>query len=193
MNTATPARESKFFVVSGYKPVGSSDNGICERCGTLCPRQTVIMAAVGADGLVNENIYAHWGVCCAAQYCYGTKTAKNRDRVLSDVRRYEEYRAHEIESWNRRIATDKTSVWVETVRMGVHATRTESHIQEHNSIREAANVKFMRTGLRPPGSFLMANTEGHEVRVMPSRLGEVEYYTSIGFVQATAIVQVTES
>lgn len=193
MNATSAVRESKFFVVSGYKPIGSSDNGICERCGTLCPRQTVIMAAVDADGYVNEGVYAHWGVCCAAQYCYGAKTAKNRDRVLSSICQYQEYREEEIKSWNRRIATDNTSVWVETIRVGIHATRTETHIQEHNSIREAANVKFMRTGLRPPGSFLMANNQGHEVRVMPSRIGEVEYYSSIGFVQVTDIVRLHDA
>lgn len=179
-----------FFVVKGYKPVGSSDNGICERCGTLCPKQTVIMAAVDAEGLVNEAIYAHWGVCCAAQYCFGAKTERNRKKVLALVQKEEEYRRYQVEQWNGRIATDNITIYYQNVAMGIHAYLTEKTPIAHHSVREAANVRYMQTGLPRVGSFMMTNNHGHEVRVCSSIPGEVAYYTSIGFAQVTDIVAV---
>lgn len=175
-------------IIAGFKPVAKSDNGVCERCGTLCPKQTVIMASCDQDGNVDGMVTNHWGVCCAAQYCFGTKSDRNRKRVLALVEKAEQERKMQTEAWDVRIAVDCHTVAYIHIPMGIHAHRTERQICRHNSIREAANVRYMKTGLPRVGSFLMANDQGHEVRVLQGRAGEIEYYASKGFAQVTQVV-----
>lgn len=172
-------------IVSGFKPVAKTDNGICERCGTLCPKQTVLMASCDAEGNIDGCVTAHWGVCCAAQYCFGTKTERNRKRVLALVEEYEQEKRYQEEAWTARIATGTVQVWWEWKSTGSgYRYKTDPVNIDHGSVMAHANALFARTGRPLFGTFAMAHADGRIVKTT-GEAGEVAYYTAAGFVQCT--------
>ncbi len=172
-------------VIAGFKPVAKTDNGICERCGMLCPKQTVLMASCDSDGVVDGMVTAHWGVCCAAQYCFGTKSESSRKKVLAMVEKADMERRMQIESWECRIATGTIQTYRERKYTGSGYGYWSDPISiDHGSIRAHANALFHRTGNPLFGTFAMTHPDGREVRTT-GKADEVAHYARLGFVQTT--------
>lgn len=176
--------------ISGFKPVAKSDNGICERCGTLCPKQTVLMASCDEGGIVDGLVTAHWGVCCAAQYCFGTKSELNRKKVNALIEKAESERKMQIESWLFRIATGTTHTYRERKYTGSGYSYLDDPVTvDYGSVMGLANKLFSMTGMHLFGTFGMAHQDGRIVRTT-GKPDEVAFYSSLGFVRCTPVNQV---
>jgi hypothetical protein len=167
--------------IKGFRPVAAADSGECDRCGTICPKERVLMAAVDADGVVRKDMTESWGKCCAAAYCYGSKSKTNRDRVTSAIAEYQRNEQAQHHMWMRRIATDATFEYVD-----VRYTNSGFRIEERKTIHlecvlSAANRKYSATRLPVEGSIAMINDQGHMVRTAADRPQEREFYASKGF------------
>jgi hypothetical protein len=167
--------------IKGFRPVAAADSGECDRCGTICPKERVLMAAVDADGVVRKDMTESWGKCCAAAYCYGSKSKANRDRVSSAVAEFQRNEQAQHDQWMRRIATDSTFVYT-NVRYTAsgYAIKDESVI-DLGCVLGACNRKYSATGLPVQGSIAMINDQGHMVRTAGDRPQEREFYASKGF------------
>jgi hypothetical protein len=164
-------------LIAGFRPIGAADSGNCDRCGTLCPKERVLMAAVDGDGNTDGSMTESWGKCCAAQYRYGDRSAASLRRVDAEVA------AHRQEQeWKRTVLRRRIATGVEVAIRGIGTT---TYVRM-DCVRAAANKLFAVSGGRRVGSFLMANASGHEVRTEEA---DREFYASMGFHQVTAAAE----
>jgi hypothetical protein len=181
-NTHTMNATTELIQVKGYKVLGASDEGQCDRCGKQGLKRTVAIQAVDADGLGFSDSVEHWGVCCAAYAKYGSKGSKAMARIEAEATRADNDRAYEIETKGKRIAADLTYSY--KVMFPVSHTETLTF----DCLKSAANRKYAMTGRSLVGSYFASNDQGHIVRVDGKDAADVSFYTERGFVQVTAPV-----
>jgi hypothetical protein len=172
---------SNMIHIKGFRPVGAADSGACDRCGTICPKERVLMAAVDQDGLTIADMTESWGKCCAAAHCYGSKSKTNRDRIDSAIAEYQRNKAVEEQCLMARIATDNTYIHVTTTYTPSGYPMREQRVITLNCIVESANKRYSSTNLPIAGSSLMANDEGHMVRISGDRPAERIFFEARGF------------
>lgn len=148
--------------MSGFKVIGMAEEGICDHCGTVCPRRRVAVQAVYADGSTGE--VESWGVVCAGQARYGRRSTSNGERVRREAEQADHLaeleRAERDRRFRHRVAGE--------VPAGVNA-------------KSAANYRYHRTGRPLVGSYFLANAAGEIVRVDGTDLADVELFTARGF------------
>lgn len=175
MNTAT-----EIIQVKGFKVLGASDEGKCDRCGKEGLKRTVAVQAVDADGLGFSSEVEHWGVCCAAYAKFGSKSYASQNKVVAEASRADMERAYTIETKMARIA----SSLVYTYRVMFPVSHTETIT--FDCLRAAANRKYGLTARPRIGSYFATNEQGHIVRVDGTDSADVAFYAERGFVQTTA-------
>lgn len=169
-----------------FRPVAKSDNGVCERCGTLCPKETVMVSSCDGEGNPDGEVTMHWGVCCTAQYCYGGKSERNRKKVKAAIEQYELQQKWEEENRIFRIANGTTRTYTE-YRYTTSGLRYNSEpiTVNYGTVKGHANALYHITRHPLPGSFFMSHPDGRMVRTN-GKPSDVAFYTNAGFVQATA-------
>jgi hypothetical protein len=177
MNATTELIQAK-----GYKVLGASDEGKCDRCGKEGLKRTVAIEAVDCDGLGFSDAVEHWGVCCAAYAKYGSKGSKAMARIEAEATKADNERAYEIEAKGKRIASDLTY----TYKVMFPVSHTETMM--FDCLKSAANRKYAMTGRSLAGSYFASNEQGHIVRVDGKDVSDVSFYTGLGFSQITAAV-----
>ena len=177
MNAAT-----EMIQVKGYKVLGASDEGQCDRCGKQGLKRTVAIQAVDADGMCFSDVVEHWGVCCAAYAKYGSKGSKAMARIEAEATKADNDRAYEIETKAKRIASDLTYTY--KVMFPVSHTETMTF----DCLKSAANRKYAMTGRSLSGSYFASNDQGHIVRVDGKDSTDVAFYSNLGFSQITTAV-----
>lgn len=179
MNSAT-----EMIQVKGYKVVGTSDEGKCDRCGKEGLKRTVAIQAVDADGLGFSDVVEHWGVCCAAYAKFGSKGSAAMARIEAEATKADNERAYEIEMKGKRIASDLTY----TYKVAFPVSHTETITFE--CLRGAANRKYAMTGRSLAGSYFASNEQGHIVRVDGKDASDVAFFAARGFSQITTAVPI---
>ena len=177
MNATTHTAE--MIQVKGYKVLGASDEGKCDRCGKQGLKRTVAIEAVDADGLGFSDVVEHWGVCCAAYAKYGSKGSKAMARIEAEATKADNERAYEIETKGKRIASDL----VYTYKVMFPVSHTESIT--FDCLKSAANRKYAMTGRSLDGSYFASNNQGHIVRVDGKDAADVVFYADRGFSKIT--------
>ena len=171
--------QNEIIRIAGFKVVGSSDEGKCDRCGKQGLKRTVAIQAVDADGLGFLDGVEHWGVCCAAYAKYGSKGGKAMARIEAEATKADNDRAYEIETKGKRIASDL----VYTYKVMFPVSHTESIT--FDCLKSAANRKYAMTGRSLSGSYFASNEQGHIVRVDGNDAADVAFYAERGFSQIT--------
>jgi hypothetical protein len=167
---------SIYIEIKGFRPIGAADSGECDRCGTMCPKERVLMAVVDQDGNTVANMTENWGKCCAAQYCYGAKTQANRRKVEAAISQYQAEIDWKRAMLKRRIATG-THMMIKT--FAGYQTLTDT------CMKQMANRLYSMSGAPRVGSFFMQNPDGHVVRTSES---DSAFYADMGFVQISQAV-----
>ena len=173
---------AEMIQVKGYKVLGASDEGKCDRCGKEGLKRTVAIQAVDVDGLGFSDAVEHWGVCCAAYAKYGSKGSKAMARIEAEATKADNDRAYEIETKSKRIASDL----VYTYKVMFPVSHTESIT--FDCLKSAANRKYALTGRSLAGSYFASNDQGHIVRVDGKDAADVAFYAGRGFSQMTTSV-----
>ena len=173
---------AELIQVKGYKVLGASDEGQCDRCGKQGLKRTVAIQAVDVDGLGVSDAVEHWGVCCAAYAKYGSKGSKAMARIEAEATKADNDRAYEIEAKVKRIASDLTYTY--KVMFPVSHTETMTF----DCLKSAANRKYAMTGRSLSGSYFASNDQGHIVRVDGKDAVDVSFYGERGFTQITTAV-----
>ena len=168
--------------VKGYKVLGASDEGKCDRCGKQGLKRTVAIQAVGADGLGFSIDVEHWGVCCASYAKFGSKSYASQSKVIAEATKADNDRAYEIETKGKRIASDL----VYTYKVMFPVSHTESIT--FDNFKSAANRKYAMTGRSLDGSYFASNDQGHIVRVDGKDAADVAFFIERGFSQITEAV-----
>lgn len=168
-------------IITGFKIIGSSDEGQCDRCGKQGLKRTVAVAPCDADGL-EIGIVEHWGVCCAAYAKHGKRSVAAQNKVIAEAKQADDARAYELSTKVARIADGLTT----TYRVSFPVSHTESVTFCH--IKDMANWKYRRTGRNLNGSYFASNAMGHIVRVDGKDTEDVSFYAGMGFVQITSAV-----
>ena len=174
--------QNEIIRIAGFKVVGSSDEGKCDRCGKEGLKRTVAIQAVDADGLGFSMDVQHWGVCCAAYAKFGSKSNANQTKITADANKADLDRAYEIEAKGKRIASDL----VYTYKVMFPVSHTESIT--FDCLKSAANRKYAMTGRSLSGSYFASNEQGHIVRVDGNDAADVAFYAERGFSQITITV-----
>ena len=174
MNAAT-----EMIQVKGYKVVGASDEGKCDRCGKEGLKRTVAIQAVDVDGLGFSDAVEHWGVCCAAYAKFGSKSYASQSKVVAEANKADMERAYEIETKGKRIASDL----VYTYKVMIPFSHTESIT--FDCLKGAANRKYAMTGRKLEGSYFATNEQGHIVRVDGKDAADVSFFAARGFSKIT--------
>lgn len=164
-----------------YKVIGSSDEGMCDRCGKEGLKRTVAVVACDADGaeLAGEE---HWGVCCAAYAKFGSKSYASQNKIVAEAMKADAAREYDVDTRVARIATGL----IHTYREMFPVSHTETIT--FDCLKAAANYKYRLTGRGLAGSYFASNTEGHIVRVDGSDAVDVAFYSERGFKQVTTAV-----
>ncbi len=173
---------NEIIQVRGFKVLGASDEGKCDRCGKEGLKRTVAVQAVDADGLGFSSDVEHWGVCCAAYAKFGSKSYASQSKVIAEANKADMERAYELKTKMARIASDLTYSY--RVMFPVSHTETITF----DSIQSASNRKYSLTGRPRVGSYFASNTEGHLVRVDGTDSADVAFYADRGFTQITETV-----
>lgn len=143
--------------------VGMAEEGICDHCGTNCPRRRVAVRAVYADG--SRGDVESWGVVCAGAARYGRRSPANGNRVRLEAehadRVAELHRADRERRYNARVAGE---------------------VPEGVNVKAAANIRYHRTGRPLVGSYFLANDAGEIVRVDGTDAADVQLYADRGFI-----------
>lgn len=143
--------------------LGMADEGTCDHCGANCPRRRVAVRAVYADGETGE--VECWGVVCAGAARYGRRTAANGNRVRAEAEHAA--RVAELESLERERR---------------FAYRVAGEVPTDGGPRNAANLRYRRTGRPIVGSYFVADDAGRIVRVDGTDPADVKFYADRGFV-----------
>ncbi len=154
--------------MSTYKILGSSDHGECELCGKKGLKRTVAICTVDADGQQTTS-EEHWGVCCAALAMFGSKSAKNQNKVQRELERLEQ----------ERIQAERSRQMDEKVKLG--------RISQDGD-RNNANRFYHRSGRSVQGSYFAKNEAGAVVRVDGKDAKDVQFFAGRGFEQFTEAV-----
>lgn len=168
--------------VKGYKVLGASDEGKCDRCGKEGLKRTVAVQAVDADGLGFSMDVEHWGVCCAAYAKFGSKSYASRSKVIAEANKADLDAAYELATKSQRIADSLTTTF--KVMFPVSHTETVTH----DCLKGAANWKYRRSNRSMDGSFFAANDQGHIVRVDGKDAADVAFFAARGFSQITTAI-----
>lgn len=145
-----------------HKILGMAEEGTCDHCGTTCPRRRVAVQAVYADGSTGE--VERWGVVCAGQARYGTRSTANGNRIR-----------HEAEQADRLAALHQA----DQRRRFEH--RTAGTVPAGVTGKNAANLRYHRTGRPLVGSYFLANQAGDVVRVDGTDPADVAMFAAAGF------------
>jgi hypothetical protein len=169
--------------VRGYKVVGASDEGKCDRCGKEGLKRTVAVQAVDADGLGFSEAVEHWGVCCAAYAKFGSKSYASQSRVMALASNADMERAYELSTRPLRIADTLT------VTRKVMFPFSHTETDTFDCLRGAANAKYRRSNRTIEGSYFASNAQGHIVRVDGKDAADVAFFAARGFYQITTAVE----
>lgn len=142
--------------------IGMAEEGICDHCGTNCPRRRVAVRAVYADG--SRGDVESWGVVCTGAARYGRRSPANGNRV-----RLEAENADRVAELNR----------LERERR--FAFRVAGEVPAGGGPKNAANLRYHRTRRPIVGSYFLANDAGEFVRVDGTDPADVELFASRGF------------
>jgi hypothetical protein len=148
-----------------YKILGMAGEGECEHCGAHCRRRRVAVQSVAADGSVGD--VEQWGVICAGQARYGSRSAANGARIQREAEQADQLGRLERLDQERRFQF-RTSGPVDA---GIA-----------DNPKAAANDRYRRTGRPFAGSYLAANAAGEIVRVDGNDPADVATYTARGYV-----------
>jgi len=142
--------------------LGMADEGKCEHCGTNCPRRRVAVRARCADG--ETGAVEFWGVVCAGAARYGRRTASNGNRVRAEAEHAARVAEMESLELERRFAY-----------------RVAGEVPADGGPRNAANLRYRRTGRPVVGSYFLADDAGRIVRVDGTDPADVQLFTDRGF------------
>jgi hypothetical protein len=157
----TVTRERK-RIMSTIEVMGMAEEGTCQHCGTNCPRRRVAVRAVYADGSTGEVEF--WGVVCAGSARYGRRTATNGNRVRQEAEHAD--RVAELDRLDRERR---------------FAYRVAGEVPVEGGPRNAANLRYRRTGRPIVGSYFLADDAGRIVRVDGTDPADVKMFADRGF------------
>jgi hypothetical protein len=140
-------------ILIDIKPVSMADSGNCERCGTMCLKERVVMVAVNQEGEMYQDITENWGKCCASQYCHRSKKPSAVKQVKNDITQYQQYQKHIEETLLKRIATGNLVTYKVTRTTGSGFSFQEDETITCDSIKGAANTLYNMSGLPRKGFF----------------------------------------
>ncbi len=150
-----------------FKILGMAEEGICEQCGTTCPRRRVAVQRDGGDVQL-------LGVNCAAAARFGSKAARHQAAIRTAAEAADRQAAAEAADrerrFNHRIAGPVDAGWM------------------HNPAA-AANERYRKTGRRFEGSYLAADAAGHVIRIDGTDQLDVELFHGRGFTATTAPIR----
>ena len=144
------------------KILGMAEEGHCDHCGTMCPRRRVAVQVVYADNSTGDVEF--WGVVCAGQIRYGNRSTSNGNRVRAEAENADRIAAANAADIERRFVS-----------------RTAGPVPEGSSAKQAANIRYHRTGRPIVGSYFLANVAGNIVRVDGTDAADVALYASRGY------------
>jgi hypothetical protein len=157
-----------------HKILGMAEEGHCDHCGTMCPRRRVAVQAVYADNSTGKVEF--WGVICAGQVRYGSRSTSNGNRVRAEAENADRIAAANAAELERRFVA-----------------RTAGPAPEGSNPKAAANIRYHRTGRPIVGSYFLANAAGNIVRVDGTDAADVALYTSRGYTTAVSVPVQPES
>lgn len=152
--------------MASYKVLGMTGEGECQHCGTHCPRRRVAVQAVDAGGAHVGGVQ-YWGVVCAGQARYGSRSAANGARIQREA-------AHAAAA--ARLET------IDQERRIQHRTAGPVDAGLANNPKAAANDRYRRTGRPLAGSYLAADLNGGIVRIDGNDPADVATYAGRGYV-----------
>jgi hypothetical protein len=148
--------------MSKIEILGMAEEGKCDHCGANCPRRRVAVRSRFADGSTGEVEF--WGVVCAGSARYGRRTAANGNRVRQDAEHAD--RVAELDRLDRERR---------------FAYRVAGEVPADGGPRNAANLRYRRTGRPIVGSYFLADDAGRIVRVDGTDPADVQLFTDRGF------------
>jgi hypothetical protein len=159
----------------------TSNEGRCEKCGTVCPKRRVEVLPVDADGNACGEVQL-WGVNCAAQARYGSKARKYQERVVVEADTAERERAYQERQKLARVA-----VVGQSYDFGGPATVV--FCRDGLDSEGLANRLYRRTGRSLVGSYFARGPRGEVVRVDGSDAADVAFFAERGYVQVSNPVE----
>ncbi len=159
----------------------TSNDGRCEKCGTVCPKRRVEVLPVDADGNACGPVQL-WGVNCAAFARYGSKSQRHQSSVVAEANETERQRvAWEHQKLSRVAAVSRSYDFGVVVVCGSG--------EGNDSLGNVANRLYHRTGRSLVGSYFARGPYGEVVRVDGRDAADVQFFVDRGYVQFTNPVE----